>query len=58
MEEEQVTIVVKTLTGKSVPLVARLSDTLLSFRAEFKRLIVTEVTRWRQLVKRLGIAPS
>ena len=34
------------------------SDAVGSTPAEFKKLIATEVTRWRQLVKRLGIAPS
>ncbi len=33
------------------------SEAIGSTPAEFKRLISTEVTRWRQLVRRLGIAP-
>jgi tripartite-type tricarboxylate transporter receptor subunit TctC len=34
------------------------SESVGSTPAEFKRLISDEVTRWRQLVKRLGITPS
>ncbi|HTD90133.1 MAG TPA: tripartite tricarboxylate transporter substrate-binding protein [Burkholderiales bacterium] len=34
------------------------SEAVGSTPAEFKRLIAVEVTRWRQLVKRLGITPS
>lgn len=34
------------------------SEAVGSTPAEFKRLIAVEVTRWRQLVKRLGIAPG